>query len=84
MSINSFRAYFQLNKDLTAGPASTGTPIKAFNLNFGEETGIREISDYSEYSDYSETWFTLSGRRLLDKPTAKGLYIHNGMKVLIK
>ena len=87
MSINSFRAYFQLNKDLTAGePTSTesGQGIKAFHLNFGEETGISEISDYSEYSDYSETWCTLDGRRLLDKPTTKGLYIHNGVKVLIK
>ena len=32
----------------------------------------------------SNAWFTLDGRRLLDKPTTKGLYIHNGRKVLIK
>lgn len=31
-----------------------------------------------------DAWFTLDGRRLTTKPTAKGLYIHNGVKVLIK
>ena len=91
MSINSFRAYFQLNKDLTAGdPNATESSqaIKAFHLNFGEEeNGIREISDHSESSEYSKSsdyYFTLDGRRLLEKPKAKGLYIHNGQKVLIK
>ena len=29
-------------------------------------------------------WFTLSGTRLNGKPSAKGLYIHNGLKVVIK
>ena len=32
----------------------------------------------------SDAWFTLDGRRLTTKPAAKGLYIHNGHKVLIK
>ena len=91
MSINSFRAFFKLN-GLTAGePTSTESgqqTIKAFHLNFGEEeTGIREISDHSEYTESSENsvhYYTLDGRRLFDKPSAKGLYIHNGVKVLIK
>ncbi len=32
----------------------------------------------------SDAWFTLDGRRLNAQPTAKGLYIHKGRKVLIK
>ena len=51
------------------------------------KTGIREISDHSEYTESSENsvhYYTLDGRRLFDKPSAKGLYIHNGVKVLIK
>lgn len=32
----------------------------------------------------SGTWFTLDGQRLNGKPTAKGLYINNGRKVVIK
>ena len=30
------------------------------------------------------TWFTLDGRRLDGKPTAKGLYIHGGRKVIVQ
>ena len=29
-------------------------------------------------------WYTLDGRKLNGKPTKKGLYIHNGKKVVIK
>ena len=29
-------------------------------------------------------WYTLDGRHLNGKPTAKGLYIHNGKKVVVK
>jgi hypothetical protein len=29
-------------------------------------------------------WYDLNGRRLFGKPTAKGLYIVNGRKVVIK
>ena len=89
MSINSFRAFFKLN-GLTAGePTSTESgqqTIKAFHLNFGEEeTGIKEVNGYGlGVMDDGSGWYTIDGRRLLDKPAAKGLYIHNGVKVLIK
>ena len=29
-------------------------------------------------------WYSLDGRKLDAKPTKKGLYIHNGNKVVIK
>lgn len=32
----------------------------------------------------SDAWFTLQGRRLSAKPTKPGLYLHNGIKVVIK
>ncbi|MBP5419799.1 MAG: leucine-rich repeat domain-containing protein, partial [Bacteroidales bacterium] len=32
----------------------------------------------------SNEWYDLSGRRLQGKPATKGLYIHNGNKVLVK
>ena len=85
MTINAFRAYFQLKGDLTAGDLTStesGQGIKAFHLNFGEETGIREMEEVR--GKMEDAWFSLSGRCLLDKPTTKGLYIHNGRKVLIK
>ena len=29
-------------------------------------------------------WYTLDGRKLDTKPTQKGMYIHNGKKVVVK
>ena len=49
MTIGAQRAFFQLN-GLTAGKPTTTESgqqtIKAFNLNFGEETGISEVNGY--------------------------------------
>ena len=85
MSINSFRAYFQLN-GLTAGEPENSEsgmqPIRAFNLNFGEETGICLMEDGRGKMD--DAWYTLDGRRLDSKPFGKGLYVHDGKKVMIK
>ena len=86
MTINAFRGYFQLQNDLIAGePTEPGQqPIKAFNLNFGdEETGIREISTPSNSSNSSNLWFTLDGRRLNGQPTQSGIFIHGGKKVFL-
>ena len=87
MTIGAQRAIFQLKNDITAGQVAADG-IKAFVLNFGdEETGIRSISENSENSDNSEktaSWYTLDGVRLNGQPTATGLYISKGKKVLIK
>ena len=83
MTINAFRAYFTLN-GITAGDASGDVSIKAFVLNFGEETGINEISKESRSLGVADGWYSLDGRRLGSKPADAGLYIHNGRKVLIK
>ena len=79
MTINSFRAYFELN-------LTSGQQVKAINLNFGDEeaASIKTISESSDHSKDSDAYFTLDGRRLNDKPTQKGMYINNGRKVLIK
>jgi hypothetical protein len=85
MSINSFRAYFQLNNGLKAGETTSTEPgqqtIKAFHLNFGEETGIREMEDGR--GKMEDAWFSLDGRKLSGKPTQKGIFINNGKKVVI-
>ena len=86
MDFGAQRAYFQLNNGLTAGePISTDVQgIKAFVLNFGEETGIHTISKSSDSSESSDSWYTIDGIRLGSYPAAHGLYIHRGRKVLIK
>lgn len=85
MTINAFRAFFQL-KGLKVDDPANG--INNFALNFGDEsTEIRDISNLSGANDHSTlsgSWLTLNGSRLSSKPTAKGIYIHNGNKIVIK
>lgn len=75
--ISPFRAYIPLS-NLSAG-AKNG-----FSLVFPEDgtTGIARLTN----SDTAEdgTWYTLSGIRLTAKPTAKGIYVNGGKKVVIK
>ena len=91
MTIKGFRAYFQLNKGLTAGTPAAG--IRAFVLNLGdEETGIQEIEHGTlriENSD--DAVYDLQGRRMersmfnvQRSMLKKGVYIVNGKKVVIK
>ena len=81
--INACRAYFQLNNGLTCGNPSSPNAIRAFSLNFGEEaTGIISIEN-GKLKIEDDNWYSLDGRKLSCKPTAKGLYIHGGVKVVI-
>ena len=72
-NINGFRAYFQL---LDANAHS-------FVLDLGDETtGLEMMSDGR--GKMSDVWYNLQGRKLQSKPTAKGVYIVNGKKTIIK
>ena len=82
LTINAFRAYFTLN-GITAGSSSGNQGIKAFVLNFGEETGIETVNG-SGFMDNGSGWYTPDGRRLSGKPESKGIYVHDGKKVLMK
>ena len=78
-NINAFRGYFQLN-GIEAGEVAQA---RMFFGDDEETTGI--VSLKSEvYSPHSEVWYDLSGRKLDKKPTAKGVYIHNDKKKVIK
>ena len=86
-TIGAFRAYFKIGD----GDA-LARQITAFNLDFGdssESTGIREIDTDPAPSPSptgvgrSAEWYSLDGRKLDGKPTVKGLYIHEGRKVVI-
>ena len=82
--INSFRAYFKLI-GLTADQTSSSNGINNFVLNFGgESTGIKEISNPISHASNSSEWFSLDGRKWDSKPKAKGIYVNNGQKVVIK
>lgn len=44
-------------------------------------TGINTLADAR--SQMSDTWYDLSGRKLAGRPTKKGMYVHQGRKVVI-
>ena len=76
MNLGSCRAYFSL-KGITAGDVAGGTRMIFEDNN--ELTGITT----THFTDYDDAWFDLSGRKV-SKPTTRGLYIHNGRKIVIK
>ena len=45
----------------------------SFDFMKSEETGVRTMSDVR--SENPDVWYTIDGRRLLGRPTTKGLYI---------
>ena len=80
--IGAQRAYFQLD-GLTAGDPS-GNGVRSFVLNFGDEaTGVTTPLSPARGAG-GEAWYSLDGRRLSGKPTVRGIYIHEGRKVVIR
>jgi hypothetical protein len=86
-TINACRAYFHV---------SDGTNAPELNnivLNFEENTGTTGITNTNlsnrtnkdSHNSCSENnaWYTMDGRQLVGKPSAKGVYIHAGKKVVI-
>ena len=73
-NMKGFRGYFKLKGDAVSA--------NGFSLNLGEETtGIRPTPSPSLYGG---EWYDLSGRKLTQEPTQKGVYVVNGKKVIIK
>ncbi len=79
MTINACRAWFELQGDLTAGDID-GNGVNVL-LDFdGESTGIKSIQNRT----IATGWYMLDGRQLEGKPSTKGIYIHNGKKVVVQ
>ena len=78
VAIGACRAYFKIGDD-----AAQARQLTDFNLNFSEATGIT-TTNYTNFTNSDNSWYSLDGRKLATKPTAKGLYIHGGVKVVIK
>ena len=58
---------------------------RSLTMVFDEASGIESLTpDAAPKPQAAEHWFTLDGRRLQAKPTAPGIYINNGRKVVIK
>ena len=78
VTIGACRAYFKIGDD-----TAQARQLTDFNLNFSEATGIT-TTNYTNFTNSDNSWYSLDGRKLATKPTAKGLYIHGGVKVVIK
>ena len=49
-----------------------------------EATGIGDTPVRMVTHPTADVWYTLDGRRLIGFPAVKGLYLHNGQKVIVK
>lgn len=86
MTFGACRAYFQL-KGLEVKPSDpTETGINIVMDFDGTETAIQTVeSDIRDRKDNTaQVWYSLDGRRLGGKPSAKGVYILAGRKVVIR
>lgn len=73
--VNPYRAY--LSAQSTEG---------RIDIDFGETTDIISTTDFTDSTDSNSAWYDLQGRLVANgqKPKAKGLYIVNGKKHIVK
>jgi hypothetical protein len=74
-NIGKNKAYLQLPTSIFAGTRSIG-------ISYDDEDGTTGIKDVKSNGMKDGEWYTLQGQRVQNP--GKGLYIHNGKKVVIK
>jgi hypothetical protein len=81
-ALHSFCAHFVV----LASPSSAR--VQSYVIDFGDGenvTGIVSIENGKwKMENEADAWFSLDGRRLSGRPSAKGVYISNGKKVVIR
>ena len=73
------------HKAWLAVPKAAGAPVRSFAFD-GEDIGWDETTDIEnvEVQNHADdSYYDLQGRRI-EKPTMRGIYIHNGKKIMIK
>ena len=83
-----FRAYLKYEPVVQNAPRRTASELPAtmkvrLVSNIGGTTAVTEMRN-KELGKRNDGWFTLDGRKLDGKPSAKGVYINNGRKTVIK
>ena len=83
-----FRAYLKYEPVVQNAPRRTASELPATMTvrlvsNIGGTTAVTEMRN-KELGKINDGWFTLDGRKLDGKPSAKGVYINNGRKTVIK
>ena len=70
-------------KPTTAGARSHAPAYLTIGNGNSDTTDI-EVEDIKIDKFFSNEWYTLDGKKLDGMPTTKGIYLNNGMKVVIK
>ena len=78
-TLKSCRAHFWVKPNNTNAPA-----VNSINIDWGEGETTQITTTNFTNSTNSDEWYTLDGRKLNAKPNAKGVYINNGRKTVIK
>ena len=79
------KAYLKVPTSYLNGVSGAKLMMSFDNETGGETTGIHSIENEKLTVDNENgAWYTLDGRKLIGKPTLKGVYIHDGTKVAIR
>ena len=72
VTVKACRAYFELAADVP----ELGNNAPNIVIDFGDATNITTTN----FTNSNDEWYTLDGRKLSGKPTAKGVYVNGGQK----
>ena len=77
-------SYLQIDENVTGGSTGAAKAATAFRFIFEDSVtnGIETIAD-REAGNNNDAYYTLEGIKT-DRPAAKGIYIRNGKKIIIK
>lgn len=82
---NGQTAFYRVNPSVTipAGKVYLELTASAGEMIYieGDPSGISEVNSKENIDNNNQAWFSIDGRRLNEKPTKQGIYIHNGKKV---
>ena len=74
-TLKACRAYF-----VFAANQGAGAQAHDVTIDFGDASGIRTLRT----TDGDTNWYGIDGRRLGGRPTAKGIYVNGGRKMVVK
>lgn len=88
-SASPFHAYLEYQGDIANMPIASRRSMSSLpssiDVRLHSENGmVTSVIQLQLDDDTNGYWYALDGRRLTSKPTRKGVYLHNGKKIVIK
>lgn len=79
-TMNAGKFYFENDKYVSdISPAPT-----RLSFSRGATSDLNSVVIQKDLELKSTVWYTIEGQKLAQKPTRKGIYIHNGHKIIVK